>query len=349
MSGEAVHHRVAGWAQGQRLGLGAGIAGALLVALLFWLVLEATNSSPRSEAQTTNVTASSSADLERIAQSIDHWVFWVGPKKGYSYQLSRLSDGTVTIRYLPPGVRASDQTPTLTVGTYPFLNPYLSLQTLAKSSGSAATSLSVPGAGVGVSFTSNPKTVYVGYPGLDNQIVLFDPAGAARELVTSGQLAPVTGSQSSSQRSPSTPRTNSQPGPAALSLAGLRALPGSLGHAVYWVGPRAGYMYEVTRRPSGEVDLRYLPPGVAAGSPQAYLTVATYPFKRALQALQSLVGQKDEVPLPLPGGGLALLDSKHPTSIHLAYPGVDSQIEVYSPSPSVVRSLVASGRVRAVR
>ena len=84
---------------------------------------------------------------------------------------------------------------------------------------------------------------------------------------------------------------------------------------------------------------------MAVGTAKPYLTVATYPFQGAFAALQALTKQKGVHKLTLAGGGIALVDSSDPKSIHLAFPSVDYQIEVFDPSPAAVRKLVTSGHI----
>ncbi len=131
-------------------------------------------------------------------------------------------------------------------------------------------------------------------------------------------------------------------------LGNLKALAKSLKHPVYWAGAKKGETYELTQNSTGQVFVRYLPKGVAVGSSSPYLTVATYPFQGAYAALRALTKQKGAHVLTLKGGGIALTDSKDPKSIHLAFPGVNFQIEVFDPSPSVARSLVTSGHIVSV-
>jgi hypothetical protein len=134
--------------------------------------------------------------------------------------------------------------------------------------------------------------------------------------------------------------------PVGLSAKGLRTLTASVKQPVYWVGPKPGYLYELTRTNTGKIFIRYLPPGAQVGSKQAiYLIVATYPFRNALQALKNLTNRRQ---LAIPGGGIAIVDQSHPQSVHLAYPGVDNQIEVYDPSPARSLRLARSGDVRPV-
>lgn len=135
-------------------------------------------------------------------------------------------------------------------------------------------------------------------------------------------------------------------GPSALSVAALRKFAGTAGTPVYWAGAKKGQSYEVTRTTTGRVFVRYLPAGVAAGAPGAnYLIIATYPYQNAFSALQA-VSKTGQVKLP--GGGIAVVDSQYTKSVHLAYPGVQFEIEVYDPSPAVARRVAVSGAVRPV-
>jgi hypothetical protein len=134
-------------------------------------------------------------------------------------------------------------------------------------------------------------------------------------------------------------------GPVALSAQALRKFTSAADQPVYWAGPRAGYRYELSRTKAGTVFVRYLPPGVQAGSKrQIYLIVATYPFANPLQALKNLSGAH----IAIPGGGVAMVDVNKPQSVHLAYPGVNDQLEVYDPSPQQSLKVARSGGVRPV-
>ena len=99
--------------------------------------------------------------------------------------------------------------------------------------------------------------------------------------------------------------------PIGLSVQGLRKLAASLNQPIYWAGPEPGYQYELTRTTAGKVFVRYLPVGVKAGTTQAtYLIVATYPFRNAFAALERLPGGH---PIAIPRGGVAVIDTRHPT------------------------------------
>jgi hypothetical protein len=135
-------------------------------------------------------------------------------------------------------------------------------------------------------------------------------------------------------------------GPVGLSAKGLRTLITSAGAPVYWAGPETGKLYELTRTSAGKVFVRYLPTGVKVGTKQStYLIVATYPFRKPYQALEQLQGGKKIV---IPGGGVAVVDQAHPESVHVAFPGVDVQVEVYDPSPARSLQLARSGAVKPI-
>ncbi len=135
-------------------------------------------------------------------------------------------------------------------------------------------------------------------------------------------------------------------GPVGLSATGLATLTQTIPQPIYWAGRRAGALYELTRTSTGKVFIRYLPPNVKVGVKRSsYLIVATYPFRGALQAIKNLTNDRQ---VPIPGGGLAIVDPAHPTSVHLAYPGVDYQVEVYDPSPAVALRVATSGSVAPV-
>jgi hypothetical protein len=132
--------------------------------------------------------------------------------------------------------------------------------------------------------------------------------------------------------------------PVALSAAGVTTLAAGVGQPIYWAGPRKGYLYELRRIDNGNTYVRYLPRGVDAGTPGAeYLTVATYPFPDAFETLEKAAGDRA---VEVEGGGVALVAAKHPTSVHLAYPGVDYQVEVCDPSPAKALQVARSGSVR---
>ncbi|MDX6440340.1 MAG: hypothetical protein QOE43_69 [Gaiellaceae bacterium] len=74
--------------------------------------------------------------------------------------------------------------------------------------------------------------------------------------------------------------------------------------------------------------------------------IGTYPYTGALKALQAVAkggGTK------LSGGGLLVGSAGNAKSVHIAYPGIDYEIEIYDPRPGQARALALSGKVTPVR
>ena len=134
--------------------------------------------------------------------------------------------------------------------------------------------------------------------------------------------------------------------PVGLSASGLRTIAGAVTQPIYWAGPKAGYRYELRRTDNGNVYVRYLPPGAKAGaSGSDYMVVATYPFQGAFDAIKKVSGGRK---IEVPGGGIGQIASNYPNSVHLAFPKVDYQIEVYDPSAEQALAVATSGQVKPV-
>ena len=154
---------------------------------------------------------------------------------------------------------------------------------------------------------------------------------------------------SSSSKTTTTAETAKPIGPVAATPATLRSASAQAKRPIYWVGPRSGQTYELTRTASGRVYIRYLPPGAKIGNRRAdYTIVGTYPTKDALKVLQDLAKQPTEKSVPAPGGGIAVYATNAPTNVYVAFPGSDEQIEVFDPSATRALRLVTSGRVAPV-
>ncbi len=319
-------------------------AGAVVVllaatAVILWLALRDTGGS--SSSQATSAASVSPEQIKTLAASVRHPVFWVGAQEGYTYELTRTSKGAIFIRYLPEGVKVGADKAYLTVATYPFPGAYAATQKLARQTGSTA--IPIAHDGVAVPSKNYPQSVHAAYPGVDYQVEIYDPtAGTATNLVATGRLAAFGSLEAS------TPAATKNPKATAASVADLKDLAKSLGHPIYWAGPKKGYTYELLHTPSGQVYIRYLPRGVAVGASVPYFTVATYPFPSAYGAIEALSKKKGIEKIKLSGGGLAEVDPKYPKSIHLAYPKSDYQVEVFDPSPARARQIVTSGQISQI-
>ncbi len=139
--------------------------------------------------------------------------------------------------------------------------------------------------------------------------------------------------------------------PEAVSAAQLRDLSASVGHDVYWAGdPAAGAELELTHQADGRIYVRYLSGDAEAGDARArFTTVGTYPVAAALAALRRQAQQPAAITRTLPDGGLAYMDADRPTSVYLAWPGSDYEVEVFDPSPKRALDLVLAGAIAPVR
>jgi hypothetical protein len=128
--------------------------------------------------------------LQDLADSVDHQVWWAGPRPGTRYELTIADDGNIFVRYLSPDTPVGSQdVASLTVGTYPAAGA--NLQKAAERPG-ARTGQTPDGALV-VTNSSNPTSVYIGYPDDDHQVEVFDPdPKVAFDLATSGAIVPIS-------------------------------------------------------------------------------------------------------------------------------------------------------------
>jgi hypothetical protein len=176
------------------------------------------------------------------------------------------------------------------------------------------------------------------------------PAGVALLAVARSPLQAAAAAASPSPSTTATTTTTAAKvtpiGPVAMSAATLLAFAQGLGRPIYWIGPATGFTYELTRTSSGNVFVRYLPRSVQVGDKRAaFTTVGTYPYPNALAALKAV---PHATTTKLAGGGVLVSTAADPRSVHLAYPGVDYQIEVYDPVAGRARVIALSGRVRPV-
>ena len=218
---------------------------AVAIGLILWLALRDTGGSSAS----TSATAVSIEQIASLASSVDHPVFWVGPRAGYTYELTRSANGAIFIRYLPQGVDVGASEPYLTVATYPFAGAFPALQAVAKQSGS--TPVKISNAGIAESSrstrTRKASTSPIRASTIRSRSTTLHPAAAsaaARQLAAFGSLA----------AGPATPSSK----PAAASVADLKSLASTLGHPVYWIGPE-GRLHVRADADAEREDLHPLP------------------------------------------------------------------------------------------
>ncbi len=315
--------------------VGIPVAAAIVAGLVTWLLVRGDNGNGNTRAPAQAV---SMRQLDALASSVGHPVYWAGPQPRDTYELTKTSDGRIYVRYLPPGAKIGDPAAKyLAIGTYPQRNAFATLKATATKQG--VTLIRLRGGGLSFQDKNHSTSVYLAYPGSDYQIEVYDPSPArARALVTSGQISAVG----------APPRGGAVSRPASVEQ--LKALAVSAGHPIYWAGTSAKDTYEVTKTRDGRVYIRYLPAGVPVGNRRPdYLTVGTYPLANAFALLKATAKKNNVQLIKLPGGGLAFVDKNHPTSVYLAYPSSNLEIEVYDPSSGRARQLVTSGQIAPVR
>lgn len=137
--------------------------------------------------------------------------------------------------------------------------------------------------------------------------------------------------------------------PRIVSVDELREAVGSSEVPVYWVGPQEGAELELSEAGDAQAYVRYLTEGAEAGDPKpAFLTVGTYALPNALAALRANAKRTNVKLRQGPRGALVWVDPDSPTSVYVARPGEDFQIEVYDPTPKAALDVALSPRLRPV-
>jgi hypothetical protein len=168
-----------------------GLAVLVAASLVVWLLLRSDGRTAPAQVAGGGPTLVSRGQLERLAESVGHPVYWAGPRDGFSYELTTTSDGRIFVRYLPEGVAAGDSRPNfLVVGTYSRPDSFADLKRASNRDGSV--SVALPKHGLMVFASKRPQSVYFGYPGAKYQVEVFAPAAeTARRLVLEGTIAPI--------------------------------------------------------------------------------------------------------------------------------------------------------------
>jgi hypothetical protein len=339
MSKGAASHQSATYGDVLRVVAVLALAAAVGVGVYFMIVIRGGSTPSNSAAAKQGAIAVSDEGLATLA-SLGRPIYWAGEKPGDTYELtqSAASSGRVYVRYLPSGVKVGSAGVYLTVATYPIADAFTVTRRVAHKTGSVI----VPVKGGGVAFykTDLPTNVYLAYPGTGYQVEVFDPVAAdAHSIVADGGISRVV-AKSPEETVPKTAAV-------AATSAKLAKVESRLGRPLYWAGAQAGATYELTQTPDGRVYVRYLPPGVKVGADQPYLTVGTYPVTDAYKTTRQAAKRKGSVEIKI-AGGIAFYNKTRPTSVYVAFPGVDEQIEVFDPSANLVHKTVAASEIRSI-
>lgn len=115
---------------------------------------------------------------------------------------------------------------------------------------------------------------------------------------------------------------------------------------VYWAGEQEGTELELSQPEAGRTFVRYLTDGADAGDPRGeFLTVGTYANPDPVAALRRQGREPGGVIATAPGKGVVYFNRENPTSVYLAYPGVNVQIEVFDPNFTRALQMVSSGQI----
>jgi len=142
---------------------------------------------------------------------------------------------------------------------------------------------------------------------------------------------------------------DSEAGSGAAEIVSVEQLEDALvgkGGPVYWAGEQQGAEIELSRPEAGRTYIRYLTGDAEAGDPRAdFLTVGSYVHPDPVAALRKQGRESGGVLGTAPGKAVVYFSRNQPSSVYLAYPGVDVEIEVFDPNFTKALQLVNSGQI----
>jgi|SRR5579862_463705 len=133
-------------------------------------------------------TAYTAKNLAAESKFINTKFFWAGEQRGRQYEFTRTTTGNLYVRYLPRGTRVGAKGGGfLVVATYPFVDAYKALQKQSKGK-----AVKGPGGSLVYVRRNDPKSVLMAFPGVNDEIEIYDPAPAvALATAKSGKIKPV--------------------------------------------------------------------------------------------------------------------------------------------------------------
>jgi len=176
-------------AQKNRVRIGAALVAIVAVALVAWLALGGGDDSD-SASNSTETEIVTVGSLSETSASLATPIYWAGERQGTELELSRPDASRAYVRYLTDGAKAGDpQADFLTVGTYAAADPVAVLRRQGKQPNGVLGK--APGGATVYFDRSQPRSVYLAFPGVEAQIEVYDPNfRQALRLVNSGQIVP---------------------------------------------------------------------------------------------------------------------------------------------------------------
>jgi hypothetical protein len=179
---------VGGAQSNSRVRLALVAIGLLVIGLVLWVALGG-DDDPAKSANGAEIVSADSLQAAAAAQATP--VYWAGEREGTELELSREGGDHTYVRYLTGGANAGDRRPDfLTVGTYAQANPAATLRHQGDEPGAVLGR--APGNATVYFSRTNPRSVYLAYPGVPVEIEVYDPNfKRALQLVNSGQIVAV--------------------------------------------------------------------------------------------------------------------------------------------------------------
>jgi hypothetical protein len=138
--------------------------------------------------QSATKAAATATQLKALPKTVGHPVYWIGARKGNTYELTRNADGSIVIRYLPAGDKVGSQKAYLAVATYPYPSPVAALKALATSK--TLETIELAGGGIAVIDPKLPHNVHLAFPGESYQIEVYAPQdGQVAKIVRAGRVS----------------------------------------------------------------------------------------------------------------------------------------------------------------
>jgi len=172
-----------------------GLVIVVVVAYLIWGRNDTSKPRNKGLVQAIGPIGFSAGNLAQESQFINTKFYWAGKRQGALYEFTRTNTGRLYVRYLPPGIKVGAKGANyLIVATYPFVGAFHALK-------KQAAGRQIPGPNGSIIYVrpKDPKSVLMGFPGVDDQIEIYAPhAVEALAAARSGEIRPVRDQGSSS-------------------------------------------------------------------------------------------------------------------------------------------------------